>query len=264
MIDEKQSISFGYFAGGLCIFLGIIITVIGISGLKLIDFDFPGILFLMLLLSGLLLLFGGLQYILSSKKKEKLEKILNEENISIAPNATQNKTPKVAGSIVKGEWDIDEITWQQFIKNEKNYRNSDNIYFLIGFVILGTIAIILNRYAEWTTALLICLIAGVFLVLMRRSLGLNKIRSVRKRKKVLITENFVRLNEFTFILFSENRMTSSIKFLDSEIPKILEFKIHWKTRNGSTYDELRVPVPPGQEETAKNICLNFIKQNIET
>ena len=261
MIDEKQSISFGYFAGGLCIFLGFIITAIGISGIKLIDFDFPGVLFLMFLLSGLLLLFGGIQYIISSGKKQKLENILNETDISGSADITENKITEVAGSIVKGGWDIDETTWQQFIKNEKNYRNSDNIYFLIGFLILGTISIIINRYAEWTTALLICFITGAFVVLLRRSLGLKKVHSVRKKKQVLITENFVRLNEFTFVLFSENRMTSSIKFLESEIPKILEFKIHWKTRNGVTYDELRVPVPPGKEEAAKKICYNFNNQN---
>lgn len=264
MIDEKQSISFGYFQGTIAILMGVIIVPIGISGLFSQKFDYFSLVFILLSLSGLLLITGGIQSFISARKKEAFEKELTmlESSNQSSTNAENVKT--TAGSEIIGRWEIDETTWQQFIKNEKKYRNQDNFYLLIGFIILGTITLVLNRNSSWTTALITCLFVGMFIVLIRRSMGLKKIQSTRPKKQVLITERFVRLNEFTFILFSENRRTSSIKFIESEIPKILEFKIHWKTRNGSTYDELRVPVPPGKEEAAKKICFNFNNQNITT
>ena len=261
MIDEKQSISFGYFQGSIAIVMGVIIVPIGISGLFSMKFDYFSLVFILLSLSGLLLITGGIQAFISARKKEAFEKELKglESSNQYITNAENVKTS--TGSEIIGSWDIDENTWQQFIKNEKKYRNQDNAYLLVGFILLGTITLVLNRNSSWTTALITCFFAGMFIVLIRRSMGLKKIQSIRRKKQVLITERFVRLNEFTFILFSEDRMTSSVKFKESEIPKILEFKIHWKTRNGSTYDELRVPVPPSMEELAKKISYNFINQN---
>ncbi len=255
MSNEKQQADFGRTSGFIVLFMGILLTPIGISGLVGTPWSGISWVLLLLTLAGMLLIAGSVNMLRTANKQAKTQAAL-EKTLQIAKST--NTTPDMINGVpIHAHWDIDENTWNKFKQNEIKYRNDDNIYFFIAFVIIGTIGIIWNSGASITISLIIAIIMGIILVLIRRGLALSKLHTGIHKKEVYISDYFVILNGEQYVLFSPNRQTSKVKLIETEEPVILEYTIHWPTRNGTTFDELRIPVPPNAIDSARTICNNF-------
>ena len=261
VISDKFSIRTGYFIGTMLFMLGIMVLPIGLAGFLSTGFTYIGIVLLALAVSGGLLLYSGVQQIRDARRKSRDAKALNTvANGENAPNADREQY----NESVLAQWTCDEETWSLFHKNEIQYRNSDNLYYFAAFVGLGTIALLIFRAANLFIAVAISTIMGGIVVLMRRTLSLKKLRAAQpgQERNVVIAKGFVMLNGHLFDLYAENRNTRKVQFLKDVSPAILEFTIEWKTRNGITFDELRVPVPPEQYESVENLLIHFNNNTI--
>lgn len=255
MSNEKQRSQIGMAMGILILFLGVLITPIGIIGLLNMTWDYIGLLILVFALSGVLLLVSGFNMIQTARDQIKKHKGIQA---SIAVAAKSETIPSTVNGVpVKASWEIDETTWAQFHKNEIHYRNEDNIYFFIACMIIGTISIMVFRASNFLTAFIISAVVGLIIVFLRRRLALAKLDTKAQKKQVVITDYMVVLNNQEYVLFSEDRQARKIKLIKNSTPIILEYTIYWPTRNGETFDELRIPVPPYAVEYAEDLVRNF-------
>ena len=255
MSNEKQRSKFTTVVGVVLTVVGALVTFVGGSALFNITWDVVGFLVLLLTLAGVLLLVSGIsQLYIARDLTEKQHQIM--ESLHTKP-ADGDVHTTISNQPVRAHWPIDEATWKLFAKNEIKYRNEDNVYFSIAFFALGTVTIMLSRSASLPVAIIVTLIIGGIIVYIRRRLALAKLKPGKGKKEVYITDFFAIMNGEQYYLMNEHRLTSKVILYEGTSPAILEFTIHWQTRNGVTFDELRLPVPPEAIPIAKEISLNF-------
>ena len=271
MISDKVSASAQIGIGIMLIILGVLVTPIGLIGAIAGGFTYVGILMMLLLLGGALMLLGGIQYLRAGLKLSKDEKKLRQElarthspshshshthSHSHSHSPTPTPTPPLPPIIAR--WTVDEATWQLFCLNEKKYRTGDNIWYFIAMVLLGTPLLMFTRGVSPGFSFIFTTLFASVVVGLRYRLSMSNLRS-RKNKtpEVIISKGFVSLNGKQFELYSKVRNVRSVVFQPHQQPPILEFTIEWKTSKGVTFDELRLPVPPGLEDTARQVEATF-------
>jgi hypothetical protein len=256
VISDKHKVRAGILTGAMLIGLGILIFPIGLLGFLSTGLTYIGLVMLLLAISGGLLLYGGYKQFRDARKTQKDEATLKEK---LNKKETTDKEDEEIRASVLAEWDIDEETWKAFRQNVIGYRNEDNLYYFIGVMILGTLGLLIFRAANLFIAVAISAILGGIIVFMRRQMALSKLNKDYSpyARKVVIGEGYVIMNGHTFDLYSETRTTTKVQFLPNEQPVILEFTISWITRHGPSYDELRIPVPPEQIDTARKLTEHF-------
>lgn len=271
MISDKVSASAQIGIGIMLIILGVLVTPIGLIGAIAGGFTYVGILMMFLLLGGALMLLGGIQYLRAGLKLSKDEKKLRQElarahspshshshthSHSHSHSPTPTPTPPLPPIIAR--WTVDEATWQLFCLNEKKYRTGDNIWYFIAMVLLGTPLLMFTRGVSPGFSFIFTTLFASVVVGLRYRLSMSNLRS-RKNKtpEVIISKGFVSLNGKQFELYSKVRNVRSVVFQPHQQPPILEFTIEWKTSKGVTFDELRLPVPPGLEDTARQVEATF-------
>jgi len=259
MGNEKQKSGFNFISGIAVTIVGLLITPMGISGLLHTSFDAAGWILLIFTLSGFLLLASGITMLIQSRSQNKSSgKLLN----TIVEAQKNNLIlSEIEFQPVRAHWLIDKPTWNNFKQNETKYRLHDNIYFFIAFAVAGAVLITINKGAVIGRAFIVSVIIGIIIVVIRRAIAMAKLKSKTKYQELYLTDYFIVLNGEKYLLFGDGVYTSSVRLFDNTSPIILEFKIHWKTRNGVTFDELRLPVPPAEITKATNFCSNFISKH---
>lgn len=259
MISDKVSASAQIGIGIMLIILGVLVTPIGLIGAIAGGFTYVGILMMFLLLGGALMLLGGIQYLRAGLKLSKDEKKLRQELARThSPSHSHSHTHSHSPTPIIARWTVDEATWQLFCLNEKKYRTGDNIWYFIAMVLLGTPLLMFTRGVSPGFSFIFTTLFASVVVGLRYRLSMSNLRS-RKNKtpEVIISKGFVSLNGKQFELYSKVRNVRSVVFQPHQQPPILEFTIEWKTSKGVTFDELRLPVPPGLEDTARQVEATF-------
>lgn len=259
MISDKVSASAQIGIGIMLIILGVLVTPIGLIGAIAGGFTYVGILMMFLLLGGALMLLGGIQYLRAGLKLSRDEKKLRQELARThSPSHSHSHTHSHSPTPIIARWTVDEATWQLFCLNEKKYRTGDNIWYFIAMVLLGTPLLMFTRGVSPGFSFIFTTLFASVVVGLRYRLSMSNLRS-RKNKtpEVIISKGFVSLNGKQFELYSKVRNVRSVVFQPHQQPPILEFTIEWKTSKGVTFDELRLPVPPGLEDTARQVEATF-------
>ena len=259
MISDKVSASAQIGIGIMLIILGVLVTPIGLIGAIAGGFTYVGILMMFLLLGGALMLLGGIQYLRAGLKLSKDEKKLRQELARThSPSHSHSHTHSHSPTPIIARWTVVEATWQLFCLNEKKYRIGDNIWYFIAMVLLGTPLLMFTRGVSPGFSFIFTTLFASVVVGLRYRLSMSNLRS-RKNKtpEVIISKGFVSLNGKQFELYSKVRNVRSVVFQPHQQPPILEFTIEWKTSKGVTFDELRLPVPPGLEDTARQVEATF-------
>lgn len=247
---------FNKFMGAVVAFLGLIFSIIGLPGLVEEGFSGAGWIFLALLLSGGLMLFGGIQMIMQAQSDAK-----HQQAVEAAAKSGQVKT---AIPDVMAHWNIDTPTWEAFKINEKKYRTSDNRYFLAAFLIVGTIILMFSRAAPIFIAAPIVLVIGIITITARKSVALKKlIVAPAVPLSVTVGRRQLIMNGVLYHLQSDRISTRKVRLLTEETPMILEFTQYWPTRRGETFDELRIPVPSYAQAEAQKVVDNFFPASPE-
>ncbi len=259
MGNEKQKSGLNFISGIAVTIVGLLITPMGISGLLHTSLDAIGWVLLLFTVSGLLLLVSGITMLIQSRSQKKSSDNLLQTIVEAQKNNLI--LIELESQPVRAHWLIDKTTWNNYKQNETKYRLYDNIYFFIAFALAGAVLITINKGVVIGRAFIVSVIIGIIVVVIRRAIALAKLKSKTNYQELYLTDNFIVLNGEKYLLFGDGIYTSNVQLLSNQDPTILEFKIHWKTRNGVTFDELRLPVPPAEINNANNFCSNFISKH---
>jgi predicted permease len=251
MTSQDHKAQFNIVAGALVAFLGVLFTPIGMIGVYHEGLSGIGLVLLGLLLSALLMITGGVFMIIQGRND------INQAK-EVKAKIKAGKSPVSEESIL-GQWDIDEATWEAFAVNERKYRNSDNLWFFIAFVMLGTLVVMTQRSSVFIYAFTITVAIALIMVFVRRGAALNKLRiSHGAHKFVIITHTEIILNGKRYPINDGYMHAEKAQLLPNENPAILEITLYWRTRGGNTFDELRIPVPAHALEQAGQLTSKVI------
>lgn len=161
-------------------------------------------------------------------------------------------------------WEIDYPTWKIFMQTEKKLRNEDSAYLFIGTIIIGCIGLMSARQLAFFQALPYAAGIGILIVLIRRYFALRNLQNNKNNPTtIIITANKIQINKQEYSLRGDNRWISGIQLKNAHNTDYIEFTIAWSTRNGNTFDELRIPVPQGKFAEAEKVIQYFTKTHIQ-
>jgi hypothetical protein len=78
--------------------------------------------------------------------------------------------------------------------------------------------------------------------------------------EAIITPSAIVLNGRYHVLRNETYDFQGVRFDEAATPPQLEFTIGWSTRSGPTRDNIRIPVPKGREEEAREVVALFSRR----
>lgn len=267
-MDQKIRTKSSVISGIIVLILGIIMLPIAI-GLSLSKGDSVatslGIVFLV---SCILLIYGGIATIIKSKKELKhsneLQKRVNEKlattNLNyntISENKIDFNSSIEEESVMKFEseilanWTFNKSEWLQFITWEKKERRLNTFFESFWILLLGAICIIIFRGASFLIAASISLSIGIIYWIIKIKFTSKPFKNIREENKIVITNVAVIINDSYQPFRNEDYWLGQIKIFEKENLNILEIQYHWNTRKGSTYDEIRVPIPYNKKAEAE-------------
>ena len=78
--------------------------------------------------------------------------------------------------------------------------------------------------------------------------------------EAIITPSAILLNGRYHVLRNDTYRFHGVRFDEAAIPPQLEFTIGWSTRSGPARDNIRIPVPAGHEEEAREVVAAFARR----
>lgn len=191
------------------------------------------------------------------KENRKAEMIIPEKKNIVHPHSPYQE--EKSDTLILGEWTIDAEAWRQFILIEKKMRNEDSIYLFIGAIVMGTLGLMADRDVNLITAILFAGAVGLIVVWLRKYFALKNLKKGIAPRKIIVTPTTVFINTQAFTLNGENRYLRKVEILNKNQLQLIEFTIGWETRNGHTFDELRIPVASTNFTQAEHILNYFNK-----
>lgn len=267
-MDQKIRTKSSVISGIIVLILGIIMLPIAI-GLSLSKGDSVAtLLSIVFLVSCILLIYGGIATIIKSKKELKhsneLQKRVNEKlattNLNyntISENKIDFNSSIEEESVMKFEseilanWTFNKSEWLQFITWEKKERRLNTFFESFWILLLGAVFIIVFRGASFLIATSISLSIGIIYWIIKIQFTSKPFKNIREENKIVITNVAVIINDSYQPFRNEDCWLGQIKIFEKENLNILEIQYHWNTRKGSTYDEIRVPIPYNKKAEAE-------------
>jgi len=154
---------------------------------------------------------------------------------------------------VLARWEIPDVQWQAFYKTEKQKRFQSLWIEAALILLLGTVLLLIMRGADWPTALIISAALAITWWVLKYLLHLKVLRSSRTVNIILITTSSVRINDQLHVFYDAHVTPAAFTLVTESKPAVLEISYQWLTGRGATHEELRVPVPLGKEEEARQL-----------
>ncbi|HMO32477.1 MAG TPA: hypothetical protein PKE63_04120 [Lacibacter sp.] len=149
------------------------------------------------------------------------------------------------------KWEIPSTEWTAFCSTEQRRRISTLWMECILIVVLGTLLLRQYRDGSWQMGLLVSsLLAGIWAA-GKYLLHLRPLRRMSVPVQLLLTPSTVYINGRPNVFYDAVKRPSRFRLLEEERPAVLEITYMWPTRRGTTFEELRVPVPAGREAEAR-------------
>lgn len=240
--------------GAVLAFMGVMVGFVGIMGM--IGEGLSGIGWVMggMAFGGVLMVVGGIQMFRDGRSDR-----TKQQEVSAA---AKEGHAHAAIPDVLAEWPLDARTWNAFTINEKKYRNRDNIWFFVAFIFLGTLTLMLSRDSTFLLALSIAAVIGLITVIARRTVALQKLQVPSEMpRSVVVGRRHIILNGKLYPINADRMTTRKGRLIRDGEPAILELTLYWPTRNGETFDELRIPVPPDAIAQAEYVITQLFPHN---
>ena len=164
-------------------------------------------------------------------------------------------------------WVVPEPEWTAFYAAERRKRLESLWIESFLIFVLGTCFLLLFRTASWTSALTISAALAVTWWLVKYHLHLKVLQSNRTENLIILTTSSVFINGKLHVYYDAHVTPGSIQLYKNTRPMVLEIRYHWKTRRGTTFEELRIPVPSGKETEAQELVhhlSSFLEQSVVT
>jgi hypothetical protein len=271
-MDQKTIQSGGIFSGVIVIFCGVLVSPVAV-GLTL---SYPHELWWLgavLCICCMLMIVGGIQNIRSANQKERMA---NQERERIATELAQQKAMEAFATqgIVPTEipaavplrpevlahWSFSANEWKQFMALEKRRRMEGAFFEAFGIIILGTIIIMLARESVFSIALSVSTVIALVIGALRYLLNMRSYGQTLPKNEVTITHQSVLINDKLNPYRSDTFWLDKLELKEGN-PDVLEFTYAWITsKKKRTSDEMRIPIPKGKKEEAKQIIKKILNQ----
>jgi len=159
---------------------------------------------------------------------------------------------------VLAHWTYEPAEWAAYAQREAAYRTREAIGVGAGVAALGTLFVGLTE-GDWGLGFAISAAVGGIIGLGRWGMA----RSARASNlagpsgEVIIAPNAILLNGRYEVLQDHHFHFGGVRYVEDERPPLLEFTVTWKTGNGPTNEQYRVPVPSGREDEAHALVDTF-------
>jgi membrane protein implicated in regulation of membrane protease activity len=211
-------------------------------------------------------------------RREQLISAAEQQTIQQLKNANQTSAPVILTGEAAGlmhplgkealqvtilaRWIYTREQWQNFIIWENKERKTEGIITASLIVILGVGLLRISREAPWWAAILISgLIALVYYFISYR-VALRSVRLDGKTPEIVITRDALLVNGHYNRLNGENLWLEKVDLKKATGFSYLEFSIGSQIRNGTTTNEIRVPVPPEKESEARVVIEKLFKEKM--
>lgn len=156
------------------------------------------------------------------------------------------------------EWHYTIKEWNNFVTLEKANKKEDSIYFGIGILILGTLALMLLRKTGFFGGLVFTIPLAILIPWLRMKFSYKHLKKGVLNPSVKIYANHLLINNHKIELIGSRKRIKSIKIIEAENNiKLLEFDVQWITGKGPTNDEFRILIPSDKIAEAKNLIKLF-------
>ncbi len=173
---------------------------------------------------------------------------------------------KILDGILRGDgllahWTFDDQMWQEYTQKEYTEEISEKkgLFLIVSFFALffGFLFWFLDNEAGFVVFLVMLGLIGLVGFTWRFSAWYNRRQNIGGVKEAYIAQSGVYMNQrlYTWRLFSARLLKVEIK--NEKAWSVLKFRYTAFTVPGPQTYTIRVPIPIGQEETAKNIVLQL-------
>ncbi len=267
-MDQKIRTAGGYFVTYVCICGGVCMMLLGFAMLSDPSKQ-AKIISTIALISSTLLLYGGITNFITTRKGarhaknelKRIDAIIQKQN---APSLTVSDavadSPLTKPNIL-AYWEYTAEEWKAFMLWEKKKRKSGTWLEAAAIVVIGTLMIMFSRQAEWGTAIRLSLGIAVFYWLGKYFLFTRSLGEPNKKAEVVITHHAVIINGKYNSFKDDIYWLQKVNIAEQFPLSIFIIEYGWKTRNGNTFEEIRIPIPPGKLDEAKEVKSRILHFN---
>jgi hypothetical protein len=133
------------------------------------------------------------------------------------------------------------------------------VYQAVGLTALGTAFLSLGDDVSLGHAFQASAMVGVMIFAGRylQARAAHGSNAATARGEAIISPGAVVLNGRYHVLENDEYHLRGVRYLDAGATPLLEFTVEWSTRGGPATEEIRVPVPPGREDEARELARSF-------
>lgn len=249
-------------AAGLVLLMSPIPLFLGAIG-ALAETGEMRIVFIVLFLSGVALLVGGIrmmkQYLRAQVTEAAHQKAMREA-AGPAPSAPGAPAPgprkMPSGEPVLAHWTYEAGEWGAYTRTESKRKTTETI--VLGVAVF-LVSVLIGGKGDEGEAMMA---AGAMVGGMLIAGGLLLARSSHQANtsgpgEAIISPSAILLNGQYHVLRNETYRFEGVTYDQTATPPVLEFKVAWSTRHGPSSERVRIPVPSGREEEAREVVAAF-------
>jgi hypothetical protein len=159
---------------------------------------------------------------------------------------------------VLAHWVYDAEEWAAYTKREASFRRRQAAVLALGTLVIVTLGGIVaagDPAAGFGIGCVVAALVGVARWI--RAAVANRANRSAALPEVVIGSSCILFNGRYQVLRDHQYNFGGVRLLENERPPILEFTVTWKTRRGTSNEQIRVPVPRGHEDEARALLDRF-------
>lgn len=165
-----------------------------------------------------------------------------------------------SGERVLAHWVYEPAAWSSYTGGEVKRRTGESMRIAITVFLVGLVGGSGGGQEGWTMIGSATFVAVIILVggmLMAKG---DHQANVSGPGEAIITPTAILLNGRYHVLRNDTYHLHGVSFDEAAHPPQLQFTIGWSTRSGPTRDNIRIPVPRGREEEAREVVALFSRR----
>jgi hypothetical protein len=220
------------------------------------------VVFIVLFLSGVAMLYGGIRMVRQFLRAEKTEAAHQQAmREAVAPAPVESGMPEGPRKMPSGEpvlahWTYEAGEWSAYTEGESKRKTTEAI--VLGVMVFAVGWLIRGEGEEGEAMMMGAAMLGIMFV----AGGLLMARSSNQANRsgpgeAIISPSAILLNGQYHVLRNETYRFEGVRYDPQSHPHVLEFKVAWDTRRGPSGEHVRIPVPTGREAEAREVVAAF-------
>lgn len=264
--------------------LGTAILIIGLSLLfENQKSDIEHSLMYLFLLSGVFMIYGGIQNVKKAKQKDAAVNAYHAHIMSQIGDQKSGQSMPMMGPTeadpsaeieaappsdtykpdIIAHWHYSLEEWLFMTSSEVRRRLKEGIWVSLFIGAIGGFILYKFRGANFFFGCLFALAIGALVSWLKISVAKGEFRR-RKENEIIFTTNALLINGVFKTIQSNDIQLEYVKKVESGIHTFLEFSLQWMTRKGVTNDQIRILVPQKYQNEIGQILDYYSKKGVKT